>query len=131
RLSAAMSVAITFTPINVPGALGTSASGVNNRGQVVGDFAGGPGMAGNHAFLKDGATITTFDVPGAVLPGTYASAINSAGQIAGYYYLVTFTDGITTIIAPHGFVKDGATFTTFDVPGGDGITFAYGINDAG
>src|SRR5262249_7724972 len=79
--------------------------GINNAGQIVGVFADGTGV---HSFLKDGATFTTIDVPGAVFTG--ANGINDAGQIVGGFNDVGEED--------HGFLKDGATFTTIDVPGG-------------
>src|SRR5215472_13788155 len=44
-------------------------------------------------------------------------------QIVGSFEDATFRT--------HGFLKDGATFTTIDVPGATGITLAFGINDAG
>jgi probable HAF family extracellular repeat protein len=40
-----------------------------------------------HGFLKDGATYTTLEVPGAT--DTVASGINDFGQIVGYFYDAT------------------------------------------
>jgi probable HAF family extracellular repeat protein len=57
------------------------------------------------AAQDDSYTFTTIDVPGAGY--TVASGINADGQIVGW-----FTDATGT----HGFLRDGATFTTFDVP---------------
>jgi probable HAF family extracellular repeat protein len=48
--------------------------------------------------------------------------INAAGQIVG-----SFTDATG---GRHGFLMDGATFTTIDVPDAT-LTLAYGINTAG
>jgi probable HAF family extracellular repeat protein len=89
----------SFTTINVPGALFTQPSGINDAGQIVGLF--GDATSRDHGFLKDGAIFTTFDVPGATL-GTFATGINDAGQIVG-----SFLDAMGN---PHGFLKDGATF---------------------
>jgi probable HAF family extracellular repeat protein/YD repeat-containing protein len=107
---------VTFTPIDIPGALGTAAYGINTAGQIVGYFWDATGY---HGFLRDGATFTTLDVPGAI--DTYALGINTAGQIVGYFW-----DGTRL----RGFLKDGATFTAFDVPGAR-ETLASGINTAG
>ncbi|HEY6844283.1 MAG TPA: hypothetical protein VI391_08955, partial [Thermoanaerobaculia bacterium] len=51
----------SFTPINVPGAGTTVASGINNQGQIVGAFVS---ATGNHGFLDEDGAFTTFDVPG-------------------------------------------------------------------
>jgi hypothetical protein len=50
-----------FTPIDVPGAVWTIASGINNSGQVVGSDSNGDG------FLWSASSFTTIDVPGATL----------------------------------------------------------------
>ena len=104
----------SFTSIDVPGATsGTGARGINNAGQIVGEFyASEP-----HGFLKDGVIFTTIDVPGTL--GGQPFGINDAGRIVG-----TFFDARGN----QGFLKDGATFTTIDVAGATG-TQARGIND--
>jgi probable HAF family extracellular repeat protein len=111
------SLAFTFTTIDVPGAVYTTAYGINAAGQIVGFFQD---AAVGHGFVKDGATFTTIDVPGAVF--TSADAINDAGQIVGTFMS---SDG-----THHGYIRDGAAFTTIDVPGAVS-TEAFGINDAG
>jgi uncharacterized membrane protein len=65
--------------LDVPGATGTYAWGINNSGQIVGGYsAGGRG----HGFLLDvDGSYTTLDVPGAT--STDAYGINDAGQIVG------------------------------------------------
>jgi probable HAF family extracellular repeat protein len=100
-LVAAQDASYTFTTIDVPGAVGgTVARGINNRGQIVGDFYDG---TGSHGFLKDGRTFTRIDVPGAT--GTAAYGINNRGQIVGWFY-----DGTKE----RGFLKAGATVTPID-----------------
>src|SRR5205807_1630691 len=96
-----------FTTIDVPGATGTTASGINGTGQIVGTFVDTGGVS--HGFLRDaGGTFYAIDVPGA--PSTTASGINSTGQIVG-----TFLS--TTDSHDHGFLRDAAgTFTTIDAP---------------
>src|SRR4051794_30810636 len=61
-----------FTQIDVPGATSTSASGINDAGQIVGQFNNG----GTHGFLYSGGSFTQIDAPGATFAGTSASGIN-------------------------------------------------------
>lgn len=58
----------------------------------MGDFID---ATGQHGFLKDGATFTTIDVPGAT--STVAHGVNDAGQIVGQFLL-------SDPLHPHGFV---------------------------
>ena len=59
----------------------TSATGINDAGQVVGYYFANSQDA--YGFVKDGATYTTIHVPGA--DDTIARGINNAGQIVGSY----------------------------------------------
>ena len=100
--------------------------GVNDSGAAVGwagggDFVNSTSVA---AWIWDprSQSYSFFDVPGAPQYSTYANAINDQGQIVG-----TFLD---TSGAVHGFLKDGETYTTIDVPGATG-TYAYGFNNSG
>jgi hypothetical protein len=74
------------------------------------------------AEARAGVTFVTFDVPAAAL-GTFPSAINTTGEIAGTYL---DSGGVS-----HGFVRraDG-TITAFDVPQAFSTT-PNGINDKG
>jgi uncharacterized membrane protein len=75
-----------FTTIDVPGASGTAAYGINGAGRIVGTYAD---SSGGHGFLDVGGVFTTIDVPGA--SGTGARGINGAGQIVGAFDIVTAT----------------------------------------
>jgi probable HAF family extracellular repeat protein len=110
----------SFTQIDVPGSIsGTAAFGINNAGQIVGDFSNN---TGTHGFLYTSGSFTQIDAPGAT-SGTHAYGINSAGQIVGSFSNST---------GNHGFLETGGSFTQIDVPGASlGFTFAYGINNAG
>jgi hypothetical protein len=72
----------------VPGSVPLNVSGINDSGAVAGYWATDPEFnAGGHGFQRfaDG-TIGTFDAPGAgtaQFQGTFPSAINNAGAIAG------------------------------------------------
>ena len=61
----------------MPGAKRTVAFGINDAGQIVGDFYRG----GDQGFLDIGGTFTQIDVPGA--SWTDAFGINDSGQIVG------------------------------------------------
>jgi len=97
--------------VAVPGADLTEATGINDAGHVVGDYRGADGVF--HGFLFANGAFTTF--------GTDLGAhdINNAEQIVGCYALCS-----------HGFLYDGSTFTSIDVPGAV-VTQATGINDFG
>ena len=62
-------------------ALGTGAIGINNRGQIVGQYGAADGRI--HGFLLDDGEFTTIDAPGAI--NTNASDINDRGEIVGFF----------------------------------------------
>jgi len=70
--------------------------------------------------LKNSSTYTSFDYPGALF--TYASGINNAGQIVGFYEDLNGNE--------HAFLKNGSTYTTIDPPGAN-FAQAWGINNNG
>lgn len=116
-----------FTAADVPGAILTQPTGINDRGQVVGfdreptgstDQFGGVVYA-DHGFLAADGRLTHIDVPGA--QGTVATGINNRGQIVGTYF-----SGNNS----HGFLLSHGRFTTIDVPG-SASTELRGINDRG
>jgi len=91
--------------------LGTVAFGINDIGEVVGDYvaAGDVNPDGTakhrHGFLRSSkGDFTTFDVPGAVI--TIGEGINNPGTIVGLYV----ANGNM-----HGFVLKNSVFTTVDV----------------
>jgi probable HAF family extracellular repeat protein len=110
----------SFETIAYPGA-NTHATGINDSGQIVGFYADASGV---HGYLYEESEFTTVDYPGAL--GTYLGGINNQGQIVGRYQTAS---GET-----HGFLKDGDTYISFDVPlaaANAGITWANGISDSG
>src|SRR4030095_9540519 len=68
--------------IDVPGATGTRAFGINARGDIVGSYT----MGGvTHGYLLSDGVRTTIDVPGS--SNTEAWSINPRGDIIGRYTL--------------------------------------------
>src|SRR6266478_8098356 len=78
--SPANASAFSFTQVDAPNATLTRALGINDAGQIVGDFRN---STGTHGFLDTGGSFTQIDVPGAIT--TEALGINDAGQIVGLF----------------------------------------------
>ncbi len=121
----------TYTNLQDPNASvsngGTYSFAINTSGQVLGDYYDTNDDV--HAFIYNG-TYTDISDPAAAesasgggLSGTHATAINSSGQVVGYY---VDANGV-----PNGFLYSGGTYTTLDDPAGVNGTVAEGINDAG
>ena len=96
-----------FTALNVPGSArhATVAKGVNNVGDVVGDYLDPGGRM--HGYLLHDGTYTTLNVPGRGNQ-TCAYEINAAGDIVGTY--------LDRSGADHGFLRHDGRYTTIRVP---------------
>ena len=73
----------SYTTIDVPGELSTNAWGINDAGEIVGQFENASDQG---SFLYAGGVFTTIDVPGMASP--FAYGINDRGQVVfsqGYY----------------------------------------------
>jgi hypothetical protein len=104
--------------IDYPGALETAASGINDRGTVVGSFTNELFQVQSFVRFGDG----TFSDP-IVYPGsqsTYLSDLNNTGTMCGSYLLAG---------RYHGFFLSGSTYTNFDLDTPN--TLVRGVNDAG
>lgn len=110
--------AFRFVPVDVPGATQTTAHGINNRGQVVGEFVN---AAGQFGFVLEDGRFTAISAPGDRRAGLRAFGINEHEQIVGD------TDGDTGTVA---FLRDRFVFSTFNVPGAS-FTTAMGVNNGG
>jgi len=64
----------TFTMIDVPGANFTRAHGINNSGQIVGEYQD---TFGTHGYLLSGGSLSTVNFPGVV--NTSAQGISDSG----------------------------------------------------
>jgi len=115
----------TYTQIDYPGATLTALSGIDNNGDIVGNFVGTTSRY-QPSFVLSGGVYSKIAYPGVGI--TIARSINDSGQVVGY----TISDGAQSI---GGFIYDiaTATFTTVSYPGQDreGRTYPYFINDSG
>jgi len=107
-----------ITSIDVPGANVTSATGINDNGDIVGFYQDSGGL---HGFILSGGVFTPIDVPFQSVRDTSAQGINNRGQIVGIY---TDDSGV------HGYVLTDGVFEVIDVPGAL-QTLVLGINDRG
>jgi hypothetical protein len=121
RPTQATSEAINPAPLIAFGGDGDAASGINQRGQIIG--VSGNGLYFGFLRQRDG-TATTFNLtPETRIPNTQPQAINGAGQITGWY-----SDGSGYSAA---FLRQpGGSIVTFKVPGSTS-TQAQAINSSG
>jgi probable HAF family extracellular repeat protein len=104
--------------INVPDARGTTPSGINDRGDIVGSYRDQAGAT--HAFLYSQGEYTSFDVPASWGNQTAALDINAQGEIVGRYQT-----GPTVRM----FLLSRGEFTPIDVP--DAVSTGAMQNGAG
>jgi probable HAF family extracellular repeat protein len=102
----------TYTTIDVPGAIESGASSINNLGQIVGGYVLPDGS--RHGFLYSGGVFTTIDDPNG-LSSSEALGINNSGQIVGAFNLNSLEGG-HVFEGAHAFLYNGGIFTTLDYP---------------
>ncbi|MDB5934683.1 MAG: hypothetical protein JWQ01_2027 [Massilia sp.] len=103
--------------ITVVGAAGSTATDVNNKGQVAGWFAAS--VSAEHAFLYSAGSITDLGTFGGA--NSHANALNDYGQVVGY----ADTGSGTT----RAFLYSSGTMANLGTLGGNSA--ANGINNAG
>ena len=109
-----------FTTFLVPGSSRTRATGINNRGDVVGRYVDPDGLF--QGFLRDSSGhFQTISTPAGVL-GTWAMAINDWGDVVGSYF--------DADNAAHAYLLRRGKFINIDYPGAL-ETNARGIDDLG
>jgi hypothetical protein len=110
-----------FVDVNVPNALGTEPTGINDNGDVVGLYIDSAGA--EHGFLKkSGGKFQTIDVPGETSAAAWA--INNAGQIT--VYAVNSNGGFDA------FLYNGKTFKNINDPkAGPTGTVVHAVNNKG
>jgi hypothetical protein len=121
----------TFTNVNNPGTATTppvfnQLLGVNDHNIAVGFFTDTAGVTHGYTYTISSAGFSSaINDPSAGTgagQGTTAAAINNSGEIAGFY---VNAGGVT-----NGFIDNGGTFTTLDVPGAM-ATSLLGLNNNG
>ena len=149
-----------FVPVDVPGAVGTQAQGINTDGQIAGVYSdtGNPSVTGAQlrGFLLDHGRYIRLDYPGALT--SQAENINDRGQVVGEYQAADHTfhgylwqqgrfhaladpaRGINNrgqvtgdtgdLTTADGYLLDGKRVTTFEAPGAQ-ITLPGDISDRG
>jgi uncharacterized membrane protein len=130
-----------FTALNFPGAVATTAEGINDAGDVVGGYvvitnpATTPPAIAVHAYVLHGGVYTSFDVPLPGATGAIAFGINEQGEITGSYTTQTVTLALLGdhLVNSHGFVRstDGSTFTPIDFPDAISTDCRGGFNPRG
>jgi len=118
----------TFTTLGVAGAYqvlppalgssGTSASGINSAGEIVGNWESSSGV--NQGYTYSGGTFTDTSISNSAT-FTELYGINDNGLISGY----TYSGGVRS-----GFVYNGTTFMAINYPGA-AQTIVQGINNSG
>lgn len=102
---------LVFTTIDVPGAMLTSAQGINRQDDIVGSYTDAAGKS--HGFLRSGGQYRTIDFPNS--RASVARGINDSGDIVGSYQRESDPPGG---IPSHGFLltRRGG-LQTIDYPG--------------
>jgi probable HAF family extracellular repeat protein len=94
-----------ITPINVP-SFSSIGYGINDSGAIVGFAGSTPGTGQPGAFLYSGGVFSYPSYPNSF--GTFAFAINNAGQLAGTY--------LDSLGNQHAFISTGANYQNIDPP---------------
>ena len=95
-----------FTSFDFPDATATLPADINDRGQIVGNYADTNMVA--HSFLLDDGKFTTFDVSFSNVVATHVSGINNRGQIVGRYLESNPSDPVNPFPS-HGFIATPET----------------------
>jgi hypothetical protein len=118
-----------YTFVNVPGAAGTTLTGINPSGEISGYTCSDPacGNTGlpstNHSFVRStGGVFTFFDPPGAT--GSQTSTVNPSGAVVGNF---TNNAGGTCFSECQGYLLFQGKYTTVN-PSNSVFTFAGGGN---
>jgi uncharacterized membrane protein len=105
-----------FTQLDYPGAMSTQAYGINNAGQIVGEYQ--PVGPGTNGFLYDSGTYTSISVTGAV--NTQMRGIDNVGDMVGRY--------LDSAGSLHGLLISHGVQHFLNAPGA-ASTYANGVND--
>jgi hypothetical protein len=114
---------LTFSKANVPGAMQTGPSGINNAGVIVGGYVDKSSVS--HGYILNGKKLTTLDDPKAMAGTTGPENLNPNGAISvvGVY---NNSSGNSV-----GFLYKNGKYTDIPGPAGAVSSLASGINDKG
>ena len=112
-----------YTAINVAGASASTATGINNNGDITGFATSG---GNTFSWLLKGGHMSTYQYPGG--GDTQAFGVNDHDEIVGTYLDSSGVQHGFTLKDPLGSVSH---WQTVDDPNGVGDTFINGVNDAG
>ncbi len=115
----AASAQCKFTTLSIPGAVTSTAEGINDQGAIVGTFT--TSTTDDRGFLLFQGKFTHFNFPGA--ESTEAGDINNNGQIVGDY--------LNLQTGQHGFLAQNGVFHSISAPAAPSQTRAIGINNFG
>jgi probable HAF family extracellular repeat protein len=117
-----------YSEVNVSGFAGTTATAINNEGDIAGFVSNNGGLT-DEGFIKTGNKVQILAGPKGAT-SLMVLGINDKGQVVG-----SFTDAT---MATHGFLYDekSNTYTTIDDPhalksGPNAMTVVNGLNDKG
>ena len=113
-------VAYDYATVVFPGAISTSANGINNNNVIVGSFVDSASF--QHGYLYRAGKYTKVDFPGAT--ATEVLGINDSGDLVGVYQL----PGPLNF---HGFLRHNGEFHKVDAPAATFSTVATGVNNSG
>ena len=107
---------LSITEFSRPGAFLTLLFDVNNQGSLVGFSKTGPTDFFN-GFVFDGTSFATLLPPGAL--GSAATGLSDGGTVVGSYFDSTVIDELGNVQPgpEHGFIFEGGSYSTLDVPG--------------
>ena len=107
-----------FTTLDYPGSIDTALEGISAN-RIVGDYF--DDAIRRRGFVYENSAFTPLDYPGSI--DTFPQDVQ--GQNVVGFYGVPVPGGVQE----HGFLFDGSTWSTFDVPGASGTgTRVYGID---
>jgi probable HAF family extracellular repeat protein len=116
-----------FTPIKFPKSTGTQATGINDKGAVVGLYLDTAGNA--HGFLFANKKYKRIDVKGAAQ--TEAYGINNLGQIT-LYSGTSISGGVIGCAPCNSYILKGTKFTQLTDPkAGSTGTIVHAVNNKG
>jgi hypothetical protein len=109
----------TFSAVNDPNGVSTTAAGINNAGEIAGFYVDAAGNT--HGFLDVGGVFMTIDDPNGNGTNTMLLGLNNVGQAVGSYVnAMGETEGLIYNIATN-------TFQTISDPNSS-ATPAFGVN---